>query len=125
MKPDGSETGLFESFSYALQGLAVVARGRNFRIQLAVGALAIVLGVIFGISAVEWIAIIVCIGIVLGLECVNTAIEEAIDLGCPQRDPRAKLGKDAAAGAVMIVSCAALAVAAVIFLPRILGVVMP
>ncbi len=125
MKPDGSKTGLVESFSYALQGLEVVARGRNFRIQAAVGAAAIVLGFVFGISATEWIVIIACIGVVLGFECVNTAIEEAIDLGCPRRDPRAKLGKDAGAGAVLIVSLAALAVGMIVFLPRIVGVLMP
>lgn len=110
------------SFGHALEGIvASVREGRNIRIQLAGGALALALGLLFQIEAHEWLAIIVCCGLVLGGECLNTALERTVDLAMPKQHPDAKVAKDAAAGAVLLFALASLAVGIVIFLPRILG----
>jgi diacylglycerol kinase len=121
MKPDGAANGFPESFRHALEGVAATARGRNFRVQLAAGAAAVALGAFLRISPGEWIAVALCIGLVLGGECANTAIESAIDLACPRKHPLAKLAKDAAAGCVLLFSLASAIVGAIIFLPRIIG----
>lgn len=121
MKPSGETTGLAESFGYAIEGLKSAAAGRNFRIQAVVGIIAIVLGIIFRISPVEWVVIIFCIGAVLGGECVNTAIEDVVDLSVQSFQPQAKRAKDIAAGAVLALSIASLIIGIIIFLPRILG----
>lgn len=123
MKPDGSKTGLVEAFSDAWAGISASAQGRNFRIMCAVGACAIVLGILFSISALEWIAICICIGLVLAGECLNTSVEDAVDLACPHIDPRAKRAKDTAAGAVFLISIASFIVGLIIFLPKVLAVV--
>ena len=69
MKPDGTATGFLESFRHALEGVTTTARERNFRVQLAAGAPAVALGAFFRISPGEWIAVALCIGLVLGGEC--------------------------------------------------------
>ena len=79
MKPDGTANGFLESFRHALEGVAATARGRNFRVQLAAGTAAVALGAFFRISPGEWIAVALCIGLVLGGECANTALEAAVD----------------------------------------------
>ena len=108
------------SFGYAFQGIAESFRvGRNFKVQTCVGALAVVLGLAFGISPVEWAVICVCIGAVLGGECMNTAMEAIVDLASPDYHELAKRAKDCAAGGVLVASFASVAVAAFIFLPRI------
>ena len=110
-----------ESFSYAFAGIAQAFReGRNFKVQLCFAALAIALGLVFAIDPVEWALIAVCIGIVLGGECVNTAIEAVVDLASPEYHDLAKRAKDCAAGGVLVCSFASVAVAAFIFLPRII-----
>lgn len=121
MKPDSSPNGFLESFRHALDGVGATARGRNFRVQLAAGAAAVALGAFFRISAGEWIAVALCIGLVLGGECANTALEAAVDLASPGRHPLAKRAKDAAAGAVLLFSLAAAVIGAVVFLPRFLA----
>ena len=121
MKPDGSRNGFAESFRHAVDGVAATARGRNFRVQLSAGICAVALGASLGISAGEWIAVALSIGLVLGGECANTAIEAAVDLASPARRPLAKLAKDAAAGAVLLFSAASAIVGAVIFLPRVIA----
>jgi diacylglycerol kinase len=119
MKPDSSPNGFLESFRHALDGVGATARGRNFRVQLAAGAAAVALGAFFRISRGEWIAVALCIGLVLGGECANTALEAVVDLASPGRHPLAKRAKDAAAGAVLLFSLAAAVVGAIVFLPRL------
>ena len=119
MKPDSSHNGFFESFRHAANGIRAAAAGRNFRIQLMAGAVAVVAGALLRISRGEWMAVAVCIGLVLGGECANTALESAVDLVSPARHPLAKRAKDAA-GAVLLFSLAAAIVGAIIFLPRLL-----
>ena len=121
MKPDHSRNGFFESFRHALEGIGAAAKGRNFRVQLAAGAIAIAAGFLLRISTGEWIAVVLCIGLVLGGECANTALEAAVDLASPGRHPLAKRAKDAAAGAVLLFSLAAAVVGLIIFLPRLLA----
>ena len=112
-------TSFIESFGYAFAGIAhAFISGRNFKVQSGIAILAIVLGIAFAISPIEWAVIALCIGVVLGGECVNTAIEAVVDLVSPDYHELAKVAKDCAAGGVLIASLASVAVAAFIFLPR-------
>ena len=111
-----------KSFGYAFEGIGETFRvGLNFKVQLGFAVLAIVLGIAFAITPVEWVAIAICIGMVLGGECVNTAVEAIVDLASPDYHELAKRAKDCAAGGVLICSFASVAVAALIFLPRIVA----
>ena len=111
-----------KSFGYAFQGIAEAFRvGRNFKVQLGFAVLAVVLGIAFRIEPAEWAAVVICIGVVLGGECVNTAVEAVVDLVSPDYHELAKRAKDCAAGGVLVCSFASVAVAAFVFLPRILG----
>lgn len=83
------------------------------------GLLAIYLGFILKISSVEWVLILLTIGLVLVTEAINTAIEIDIDLTSPEYHPYARDTKDVAAGAVLISTFIASIVGLIIFLPKI------
>ena len=109
-----------QSFKCAFAGIVhAIVEGRNIKVQLCIGALAIVLGFAFRIDLMQWAVIFVCIGVVLGGECVNTAMEAVVDLVSPEYHELAKIAKDCAAGAVLVASIASVFVAAFIFLPKI------
>ena len=115
---------LAAAFKCAAQGISTACvTQRNFKIQLAIAVLAIALGLLCSRSATEWIAVIICIGLVLGLECLNTSIEALVDLVSPGYDKRAGIAKDCAAGAVLIASCASLIVGIIVFVPGILRLI--
>jgi len=57
------------------------------------------------------VALFVAISFVFITEMLNTALEYAIDIFTSRYDPRAKLAKDIAAGAVLVATLNALAVA--------------
>lgn len=104
------------SFGYAARGLARCAQERNFRFHLVAGFYVLLMARHFLQSAGEWCALVLTVALVLCAEAVNTAVEQLVDLVCPERDDRAKVAKDAAAGAVLVVALAAVAVACALFL---------
>jgi diacylglycerol kinase (ATP) len=111
--------GFLRSFSFAGQGAwHVIRTQRNMRVHLAAAACAIAVGLALRISPADWACVIITIGVVLAAETLNTVVEALTDLCTDEFHPLAKIAKDAAAGAVLIVSVAAASVAIVIFLPR-------
>jgi len=116
-----SKHSLFKSFGFAIEGLEIaILKGRNFRIQVIFGVIAIVFGFIFKLSQIEWLILILIICFVLILELINTAIEEIVNIVSPQIQPKAKIAKDVSAGAVLIASVGSVIVGALIFLPKLL-----
>lgn len=85
--------------------------------------LVIVCGFTFKISTTEWLICILLFGFVITLELMNTAIETAIDICKPEINPKAKLAKDTAAGAVLVVAIVAVVVGIIIFGPKIINVI--
>jgi diacylglycerol kinase (ATP) len=119
-RPAGAGTWrrLLASFGFAWEGIRYTARTQpnwGIHVVIAVGALA--LGVALRVPPVELAILALTIGLVLALECMNTALEAAIDaLGGPPTFA-AKCAKDAAAGAVLVGAVTAVAVGAVILGP--------
>ena len=95
----------------------------NGRIQGVITLLVVLAGFFFGISAQEWLWILLCIGLVTGLEMVNTAIETLANRLHPDRHPDIKIVKDVAAGAVLWAAVVSVIIGAVIFLPKLLAIV--
>jgi len=89
----------------------------RFHISLAIAALAG--GWLLHIDTGEWLALILVIGLVLSAEAFNASLERLSDMVCKDHNPSIKAIKDISAGAVLIAAVAAVAVALVIFLPRI------
>ena len=71
---------LFAAFRCAGRGIIDTAHERNFHIEFACMLLCIALGFGFGINPYEWLAVVVCFGLVLGGECLNSSIEAIVDL---------------------------------------------
>jgi diacylglycerol kinase (ATP) len=99
------------SFKYAFRGIAeTLAHERNMRVHLCFAYYVLLAGFVTRISVAEWAAVLICIGLVTALECLNTALEALCDTIHPEHSQGIRRAKDAAAGAVL---CAALASAVV------------
>ncbi len=114
--------GFWRSFSFAGQGVWYVVRTqRNMRVHLLAASGAIAAGLVLRIGAADWACVLTASGLVLTAEALNTVIEAVTDLCTAEFHPLAKIAKDAAAGAVLISSVAALGVGLAVFLPRLLS----
>ena len=107
------------SFRFAFAGIVSFVRSEhNAWIHLAAAVGAVILGWIVQISAGEWIAIILCMAMVIATEIVNTAVEKIMDHLSPARHPAVKTIKDLAAAAVLVTAVAAFIIALIIFIPK-------
>jgi len=103
-----------KSFGFAFQGFRfAVLSERNIKVMLAGFALAVVLGLVAGLDAVRWAIVLLCCGVVLCAELLNTAIETVVDLVSPEYHPLAGRAKDIAAAAVWVL-CVFVALAGVL-----------
>jgi len=97
---------------FALQGIGHAFRVENgfkFHTAAAIGVLAVLC--ITRAPVVWWAIAAITVSAVMAAELLNTAIEHLADHLHPERDPMIGVVKDCAAGAVLVVSIAAVAVA--------------
>jgi len=114
-----SISAFFKSFVYAYKGLKVAILERNFRLHLISMSLTIIASWYLHITSIEWCIILICIGGVISLEIVNTAIEYIVNFISPERQDQAGKIKDLAAAAVLVFSIVACIIAIIIFYPYV------
>ena len=110
-----------KKFLPAFHGLRLAFGERSVRIQTGCAAAALAAGIILHLNSTEWLAVILCIGLVLSAEIMNTAVEKLCDLYTDEYDERIRRIKDLAAGAVLFAAMTALAAAVLILLQHIGG----
>lgn len=110
-----------KSFSYAFAGLKVLFKEEhNARIHAVATLLVVAAGILFRITAREWIAVVLCIGMVISAEAVNSSIERCADFVKQERDDRKRDIKDLGAAAVLVCAIAAAVVGCIIFIPYLI-----
>lgn len=108
-------------FYDAFHGIWTGLHHRSIAVQFVLAAMAVAAGLIMRLNMREWIAVVLCIGMVISAEMLNTCIEKLCDLHSKEFDERIRTIKDIAAGAVLIVSLTALFTALVILFLHIGG----
>ncbi|MDR1730133.1 MAG: diacylglycerol kinase family protein [Prevotellaceae bacterium] len=116
-----SISGRLKSFTFAFNGLKILVREEhNARIHIAITVCVVIAGFLLHISLTEWIAVILCMGLVLALELVNSAVENLADFVSPQKNENIGKVKDLSAAAVLIAAFCSVIVGLVVFLPKII-----
>lgn len=110
-----------KSFTHAGRGVWILVKTtHNAWVHISLLCFAVLLGLFFHITQLEWMLLVLAAGMVLAAEAFNTAIEIDIDLTSPDIHPLARDVKDVAAGAVLIAAITALLVGLFIFVPHAL-----
>jgi len=111
---------LLRSVANSLNGLAH-ALGTEPILQMhAVIAVAVIAaGIYFAIATAEWIAVTLCIGLVISAECANTAIERLADRVSLEEHPLIKQAKDCSAAAVLMLATTSGVIGCIIFVPKV------
>ena len=111
-----------DGFSAAFKGVLTLSQGEDHaKIHLLATGLVLFAGWWFSLERWEWVGIILAMGLVWGMEALNTAIERLTDLVSPDYHPLAGKAKDLAAAAVLLTAVAAAGVGVVIFWPHVSG----
>ncbi|MBP9750251.1 MAG: diacylglycerol kinase [Candidatus Peribacteraceae bacterium] len=111
---------LHRSLTFAFRGLAAFWREeRNFRLETLCLIPVLGVGLWLGLQPLEWAAVALAAGMVLGAEAANTIVEDMLDHLHPSHHTTVGRIKDMCAGLVLLSGLAALAVAASVLLPRL------
>lgn len=84
---------------------------------IAVGVIAA--GCFFALAGWEWIAVTLCMGLVISAECMNTAIERLADRVSLERNLLIKQAKDCSSAAVLVLAMTSAVVGGIVFVPKI------
>lgn len=109
------------SFVFAARGIWWGTEERNMRFHLLVMLAVIPVGLWTGLRIWEWLIVILCIGMVLSAELVNTAIEAVCNV---LRDDlkveylATQRARDVAAGAVFVLTLTSVVIGLIIFVPK-------
>ena len=75
---------------------------KNAWLHLAATIVVVAVSLWLNIGRLEWLAILLVIGLVWMAEFMNTALEVIVDLASPEKHPLAKVAKDVGAASVLI-----------------------
>ena len=112
---------LRKSFGYAFKGIDnVISNEPNMKIHVSVAILVVITAFLLKISMIEWIILVLLIGLVLAAEVINTTIENLVDMYTKEYNEKAKVVKDTAAGTVLILAITAAIIGLMILVPKII-----
>lgn len=113
-------SGRIKSIGFAVKGAyKLITTEHSVMVQFSIMILMIFAGFHFEISREEWMLQILAFGLVLAIEGLNTAVEKIADFIHPEFHNRIGFIKDIAAGSVLFAAFSAIAVAALIYVPKI------
>jgi undecaprenol kinase len=108
-----------KSFRFATRGtITVIREEQNIKIYFFFVLLNLILGLVTHLSYIEWAIIVVTVSVTMGVETINIALEELLDMISPEYNGRTKAIKDIAAGAALITTIASIIVAILIYFPH-------
>ncbi|MFO7321821.1 MAG: diacylglycerol kinase family protein [Chloroflexota bacterium] len=110
-----------KSLKFAVAGLLyVLAREQSIRFASIVTVVVVLLGLWLEIPVFYWAFLTLALGSIWITECLNTAIEAAINLASSDPHPMAKIGKDVASAAALVSTIVFVIIVILILLPRII-----
>ena len=108
-----------KKFKDAFNGLRIAFGHKAVVIQVVLGIMAVIGGIIIKLDHYEWLAFIICISLVILCEIFNTSIEKIGDYLNIEKDNKIKVIKDLSSAAVLIACLGALIVCVLVVIRRI------
>ncbi|HBI52820.1 MAG TPA: hypothetical protein DDX72_08590 [Ruminococcaceae bacterium] len=109
-------TGVLKSFYCAGRGIAFCLRHeRHFRIHLCATAYVMYFASFYDFTRTDYAVLVLTCAVVIAMEIINTSVEVVIDKVSPRYNVFAMIGKDLAAGAVLLSAIGAIAVGILMF----------
>ncbi|MBX2843193.1 MAG: diacylglycerol kinase family protein [Flammeovirgaceae bacterium] len=112
-----------KSFKHAFAGIKLLSQDHNFYFHFPVGMIVLILAFLFKLDVMEWLWVILAIGLVWITEAFNTAIEKLVDLVSPEYNVLAGKVKDISAASVFLAVIFSGSIGLIIFIPHFIELV--
>ncbi|MCC6372729.1 MAG: diacylglycerol kinase family protein [Bacteroidia bacterium] len=107
-----------KAFAHAFSGLwQAFKHETHLKIHVLAAIVAVSAGFYFSVTHYEWLALCLCMALVISLELINSAVERLCNKLVPQQNQHVKYIKDVAAAAVLVAAIVSVVVALIVFLP--------
>ncbi len=111
----------FRAFKYSYEGFKYAyTHEQSMLLHVTATVMAVSAGLWLEIDKYEWFFVLLLIGLVVGIELLNTAIEAVVDLITEKQHPLAKIAKDTDSEAVFALSITAFVGGCIIYLPNLI-----
>lgn len=111
-----------KSFKHAIDGIVyAIENEHNVLIMMIAALVTFTASFLLKISTVELGLVVICICTIIACEMINSAIEACVDLETIKQHPLAKIAKDCASGATLILVFMSIFIAGIIFVPKIIS----
>ena len=118
--PQDRNRNWFSKFGFAISGIQFAIRDQSsFYIHLPSALVVIALGWFLRLESCSFGVLLICIGMVLAAELLNTSIEYLARAITDQHDENVRRALDVASGAVLVISLIAAIVGSLILLPAL------
>lgn len=115
-------TKYFRSFKHGVDGINyAIEKEINIIILMVLTILALAAGYLLGISTIELCIVVLTMGATMATELINCAIEANIDLITLETNELAKISKDCAGAATLILVVISIFIDGIIFIPKIIA----
>lgn len=111
---------LLSKFKYAFRGLLSCVSDRSVTLQFAIAFIVLIIAYFFRFSLIEWCILLLCCGLVIICEMVNSCFELLLDFIHPDYHNKIKVMKDKGAGFVLFASIVAFIIGVLLFGSKLL-----
>ena len=109
---------ILKSFKYAFNGIITSFKTeKNMKFHIVMMVLVIIAGALLKISKIEWIICVILFALVISAE-----LETIVDMITMEKNEKAKIAKDVAAGAVLVNAIGSTIIGLIIFIPKIINI---
>jgi len=112
---------LVDALGFSIDGLRRAWLEEAFRVEVMLGSVLIPVALALDVQAIERVALLGSIFLVLIVEILNTAVEVSIDRTSLEIHPLSKAAKDLGSAAVLLALVMAVSMWVVLLYPKIVG----
>lgn len=110
--------GRFNGLLYSIKGALYLLKSEDsIKSQFLIAVALVIAGFCVDITTTEWMFQLFSFGLVMGIEALNTAIEEVADFIHPEHNKKIGIIKDIGAGAVFFAAVFSIAIILIIYIP--------
>ena len=107
-------------FKYGCNGIRLALINSKLLLLYTFSAISLIACYIFHASEMEWFSVLICSGVLMALEMINTSIEKICDMIDSNPNLQIKVIKDISSGAVLMFTIFTFFVGCMIFIPKLL-----
>lgn len=116
---------VLKKFKYAFAGLYhSIKEEKSLVIHIIVSIIVLIIAALINseMQIIDWVVLVITIFLVIGVELINTAIENVVDMVAFKYNFNARKIKDIAAAAALVFSIMAIIVGLLIFIPKFIHI---